>query len=119
VLGYVGFFCAPLMASIWQQRSLRTREGIQMAEVPTAPQAVAGGPVHQLVQDMLQAGAHPFPADMDATIRGICAYDPALINSLDSRYFPAWSRGQDLSAGRAMLQAIAAYVSTKQGSTRS
>lgn len=86
-----------------------------MAEALTAPQAIAGRPVHQLVQDMLLRDAHPFPADIEATLRGICAHDPALINNLDSRYFPAWSKGQDLPAGRAMLKAIAAYVSTKQG----
>ena len=90
-----------------------------MAEALTAPQAIAGRPVHQLVQDMLLAGAHPFPADIEATLRGICAHDPALIDNLDSRYFPAWSSGQDLPAGRAMLKAIAAYVSTKQGPTPS
>ena len=86
-----------------------------MAEALTAPQAIAGRPVHQLVQDMLLRDAHPFPADIEATLRGICAHDPALISSLDSRYFPAWSSGQDLPAGRAMLKAIATYVSTKQG----
>ena len=86
-----------------------------MAEAVTAPQAIAGRPVHQLVQDMLLRDAHPFPADIEATLRGICAHDPALINNLDSRYFPAWSSGQDLPAGRAMLKAIATYVSTKQG----
>lgn len=91
-----------------------------MAEARIAvPQALAGRPVHQLVQDMLLAGAHPFPADIEATLRGICAHDPALINNLDSRYFPAWSSGQDLPAGRALLKAIAAYVSTKEGVTPS
>jgi len=69
---------------------------------------------HPLLTDMLVGGAHPFPADMEAMLRRIYAHDPSLIDNLDRRYFPLWQSGQDLSAGRALLTAIAAYVSKKE-----
>lgn len=85
-----------------------------MAEaLPLATTTVAGSK-HQLVQNMLVEGAHPFPADMEETLRRICDHDPLLIDNLDQRYFAAWNAGQELPAGRAMLKAISTYVSTKQ-----
>jgi hypothetical protein len=63
-----------------------------------------------LMNDMLLQGAHPFPSDMEEMLRRIHAHNPALINQLDERYFSGWQAGQDLSAGRALLQAITRYV---------
>lgn len=66
------------------------------------------------MNDMLLDGAHPFPADMEATLRDIHAHDPVLIDNLDHRYFSVWQAGQELPAGRALLKAIASYVTTKK-----
>lgn len=73
---------------------------------------------NQILSDMLVGGDHPFPADMEQTLRRICAFDPSLIDNLDHRYFAGWKAGQDLGAGRAMLRAIEAYVATKQNVVR-
>ena len=64
---------------------------------------------HSLVADMLQ-GAHPFPADIEQTLRRIYAHDPSLIDNLDHRYFVSWQAGQGLPEGRALLGAINQYV---------
>jgi hypothetical protein len=49
------------------------------------------------------------PADM-AMLRQIAAFDPLLLDNLDSRYVVAWRMGQELSEGRAVLQSLSAYV---------
>jgi hypothetical protein len=82
-----------------------------------ATEAAAGPLKNQLLNDMLAGIAHPFPLDMEETMRRIVAHDPALIDNLDHRYFSGWNAGQDLNAGRALLQAITNYVSTKTGVT--
>lgn len=67
---------------------------------------------HTLIGEML-SGIAVFPPDMEVTLRRIHAYDPALLDSVDPRYFPLWKAGQELSSGRALLQAIGAFVTTK------
>lgn len=88
-----------------------------MADAPiAAAEAKPGRAQNQLLGGMLHGEAHPFPVDMEESLRRIYAFEPALIDNLDHRYFAAWQAGIDLSAGRALLQAITAYVSTKQAS---
>jgi hypothetical protein len=54
------------------------------------------------------------PADMLAMLRRIAAFDSLLLDNLDPRYVVAWRRGQELSEGRAVLQALSAYVAAQQ-----
>ena len=69
-------------------------------------------PLHHQLQSFLDE-LDSIPADMLALLRKIAAYDPALLASLDERYLSAWRNGQELSEGRAVLQAIAAYVASQ------
>jgi len=54
------------------------------------------------------------PADMLAMLRRIAAFDSLLLDNLDPRYVVAWREGRELSEGRAVLQALSAYVAAQQ-----
>ena len=72
--------------------------------------------IHQLDQSfraLLDEGG-PLPADMLSLLRQIAAYDPLLLANLDPRYVVAWREGQELPEGRAVLQALTAYVGAQQ-----
>lgn len=72
---------------------------------------------NQSLRDMLDESSS-LPADMPVLLRQIAAYDPLLLANLDRRYFVAWRAGRELSEGRAVLQAIAAYVGAQQRKER-
>ena len=73
-----------------------------------APQAL-----NQPFRDLLDESGK-LPADMLALLRRIVAYDPLLVVNLDSRYAAAWREGQELPEGRAVLQALVAYVGAQR-----
>ena len=62
--------------------------------------------------EVLEAAA--LPADMLVLLRRIDAFDPTLLENLDGRYRTAWQAGRELAEGRAVLQALAAYVVSQQ-----
>lgn len=69
--------------------------------------------LNQPLRDLLDQSGR-LPADMLALLREIVAYDPLLITNLDPRYVVAWREGQELPEGRAVLQALTAYVGAQQ-----
>jgi hypothetical protein len=54
------------------------------------------------------------PVDMLAMLRRITAFDSLLLDNLDPRYVVVWREGKELSEGRAVLQALSAYVAAQQ-----
>jgi len=73
--------------------------------------------LNQVFRDLLdEAGS--LPEDMLALLQQIAAYDPLLLANLDRRYVVAWRGGRELPEGRAVLQALAAYVGTQQRKER-
>ena len=73
--------------------------------------------LHQPFRALLDESG-PLPADMLSLLRQIAAYDPLLVANLDSRYAVAWRAGCKLSEGRAVLQALRAYVGAQQRKER-
>ena len=76
--------------------------------------------MHELSQEFreLLDERRLLPADMLALLRKIAAFDPLLLSNLDSRYVVAWGRGRELPEGRAVLQALSAYVGVQQRKER-
>jgi hypothetical protein len=73
--------------------------------------------LNQPLRSMLDENS-PLPADMLALVRQVVAYDPLLLANLDRRYIVAWRAGRELSEGRAVLQALTAYVGAQQRKER-
>ena len=70
-------------------------------------------PFHDLLDE-----SGPLPGDMRVLLQQIGAYDPLLLASLDRRYVVAWRGGRELSEGRAVLQALSAYVGAQRRKER-
>jgi len=73
--------------------------------------------LNQPLRSMLDENS-PLPADMLALVQQIVAYDPLLLANLDRRYVVAWRGGRELSEGRAVLQALSAYVGAQRRKER-
>ena len=100
---YVGFFARLLNAPTMQK-----------AAGGTAPT------MHELKPEFrdLPDQRDLLPADMLVLLRKVAAYDPRLLANLDQRYVLAWRGGKELPEGRAVLQALAAYVGAQQQKER-
>jgi hypothetical protein len=82
----------------------------------------SGGPGDHPLTDMLVHGKHPYPADMEDTLRRILAIQPkfpdgrrAYIEQVEweTRFF-AWERGEALEEGRAALRRALDELECKQ-----
>jgi hypothetical protein len=62
-----------------------------------------GKPGDNPLTDMFAHGRHPFPADMEAMLRGLYAVRPGILNELGSEPFE-WEGGRNLEAGRERLR---------------
>ena len=67
------------------------------------------------IDDLLERGKHPFPADIEAQIRKIESLQPAMLDSVRDEAV-AWAKGDNLDIARARLARILTDLTTKIGS---
>jgi hypothetical protein len=67
------------------------------------------------INDCLENGKHPFPADIEDLIRKIDSIQPSALDSVTAEA-AAWANGQNLEAARARLRKILDELGSKIGS---
>lgn len=67
------------------------------------------------IDDLLEHGKHPFPADIELLIHKIASVQPAKLDSVRSEAV-AWATGANLEVARARLMKILDDLSTNIGS---
>jgi hypothetical protein len=67
------------------------------------------------IDDLLEHGKHPFPADIEALVHKIQSIQPAMLDSIRDEA-GAWARGESLDIARARLMKILSDLTTNIGS---
>ncbi len=73
--------------------------------------SLSGNPI----DDLLEHGKHPFPADIEALIHKIASIQPAMLDGVRDEAV-AWARGNNLEVARARLMKILDDLNTRIGS---
>jgi len=72
-------------------------------------------PMGNPIDDLLERGRHPFPADIEVLIQKIASVQPAMLDSIRNEA-PAWAKGENLDIARARLMKILSDLSANDGS---
>ena len=81
-----------------------------MVNITTMPPA-SNNPI----DDLLEHGKHPFPADIEVLIHKIASVQPGKLDSVRDEAI-AWAAGANLEVARARLTKILSDLSTNMGS---